>query len=528
VREFNGEWAFAIWDTRNRRLFASRDRMGVRPLFYSMLRGSFLFGSEVKAVLAHPRMPRRIDLDGLDQVFTFWCNLPSHTVFEGVAELPPGHTMSVQDGRIDIRRYWELDYAAPGRAAERNEHELAERLVQLLADATRIRLRADVPVGVYLSGGLDSSLIAALARQCAPAPLHTFSVAFDDPQFDESAHQREVANFLGAEHHEVRCTARDISAAFPDMVWHAERPLLRTAPAPLFLLSRLVRSSGHKVVLTGEGADEILGGYDIYKEAKVRRYCAARPDSPRRMQLFRKLYPYLPRLQAQSPAYLQAAFQTRPELLSSPFFSHLPRWESTSALKLFYSEDTRAALAGRDRYGQLLDVLPQRYAQWDPFCQVQYLESSGLLPGYILSSQGDRVSMAHAVESRFPYLDPRVVELAGTLAPRLKMRALNEKYLLKRGARQLVPASVLRRPKQPYRAPDAASFFGDAGAEYVEALLAPEQLRRDGLFHAGAVGKLLDKLRHGRAVSLRDNMALVGILSTQILMHQFIDRRAEG
>jgi asparagine synthase (glutamine-hydrolysing) len=526
VRDFNGEWAFAIWDARERKLFASRDRMGVRPLFYSMQRGTFLFGSEMKAVLAHPRVPRRLDVKGLDEVFTFWCNVAPRTVFDGIAELSPGHSLSLRDGRIDIRRYWDLDYPLPGCRSEQDEGELAERLLALLSDATRLRLRADVPVGVYLSGGLDSSVIAALARRCNSAPLHTFSVAFDDPQFDESVYQQQVARFLGCEHHEVRCTAQDISAVFPQMVWHAERPLLRTAPAPLFLLSRLVRSQGHKVVLTGEGADEILGGYDTCKETKVRRYCAARPDSRRRALLFRRLYPYLPAMQAQSPPLLEAAFRTRPDLLSSPFFSHLPRWDAACSLKAFYSDEMREALAGRDPYRELSSSLPARYDQWEPFCQAQYLESSGLLPGYILSSQGDRASMAHAVETRFPYLDTRVVELAGALPSRLKMRVLNEKYLLKRSAQGLVPLSVLGRPKQPYRPPDASSFFNDREPEYLAALLAPEQIRRDGLFHPAAVSRLVETLRRGESTNFRDNMALVGILSTQLLKHQF-ERRAE-
>lgn len=525
VLDLNGQWAFAIWDANRRRLFASRDRIGVRPFYYGVVDGAFVFASEVKAILAHPRARRRLDLAGLDQIFTFWCNVPPRTVFEGIFELPPGHSLTVEDGKIDVRPYCRANYPlAAGPLPAGAEQDYVERLRELLIDATRLRLRADVPVGAYLSGGLDSSLIAALIRRFSDAPLKTFSVAFDDPEFDESVHQREVARFLGADHCEIRCTEADIQQAFPSVIWHAEKPILRTAPAPLFLLSRAVRDSGYKVVLTGEGADEMLGGYDIFKEAKVRRFCAARPASRRRPLLLKRLYPYLPQLQAQSPAYLQAFFRTNAESIASPFFSHLPRWELTSKIKHFYSEDVRRTLAADDRYGELEANLPERYLQWDGFCQAQHLEASYLLPGYILSSQGDRVAMAHAVEGRFPFLDHRVVEFACAIPPRLKMKVLEEKYILKRCAQDLIPPAVSRRPKQPYRAPDAKSFIGPRAPEYVRALLAPDELRRGGLFHAPAVMSLVDKVRRGATVGARDNMALIGILSTQLVVNQFIDR----
>jgi asparagine synthase (glutamine-hydrolysing) len=316
------------------------------------------------------------------------------------------------------------------------------------------------------------------------------------------------------------------------VVWHAEKPILRSAPAPLYLLSKLVRESGYKVVLTGEGSDEIFGGYDLYKEAKIRRFCAAQPDSRLRPLLLKRLYPYLPGIQAQSTAYLRASFGADADSLASPFFSHLPRWQLTSKLKLFYSDELKSALGAADPYAQLRGQLPEDYASWDAFCQAQYLESTGLLPGYILSSQGDRVAMANAVEGRFPFLDHRVVELARSIPPRLKMRALNEKYILKRVARGLVPAEVLKRPKQPYRAPDARSFLGAGEPEYVKALLDPEQLRRDGLFNPNAVqvlvAKVRDSLRRGRGVGAKENMALMGILSTQLIANRFIERLAEA
>lgn len=528
VHDFNGQWAFAIWDATEQKLFLSRDRMGVRPLFYSTVDGAFLFASEVKSIFAHPRVPRKIDLVGLDQIFTFWVNLPPRTVFDGISELPPGHSLTIQNGAVKLRPYWRLDYSsAPLVHCAAEEQEYADRLLDLLIDATRIRLRADVAVGAYLSGGLDSSVVTALIHRFTDAPLKTFSVTFEDSEFDESAYQREVARFLGTEHHEVRCGYDDIGRVFPHVIWHAEKPILRTAPAPLFILSQLVRENGYKVVLTGEGSDEILGGYDIFKEAKIRRFWGVRPDSKLRPMLLKRLYPYFPKLQRQSPAYLKASFRVNAEDPSSPFFSHLPRWELTSKLKRFFSDEVQSQLRPEDRYAEMEACLPDRYRQWDGFCQAQYLEATYLLPGYILSSQGDRVAMAHSVEGRFPFLDYRVVELAASIPPRLKMKVLDEKYILKRCAKGLIPPAIKKRAKQPYRAPESKSFFDGGERDYVRALLAPEQIRKNGIFHPGAVQKLVEKVRRGQAIGFKDNMALASILSTQLVMDQFINRLAE-
>lgn len=525
VTRFNGQWSFAIWDGRKDELFLSRDRIGVRPLFYTEIPSAFLFGSEIKSILAHPQVSAQVDPRGLDQIFTTWAPTAPTTPFKGIMELPPGCSMTVARGKVTVWRYWSLDYApdAEGRSAE----SYAEQLLDLLMDATRIRLRADVPVGSYLSGGLDSTVIASLVRRLGHEKLETFSVAFADAAFDESSFQAEAVSALGTRHHQVRVSDNDIVDVFPDVVWHAERPMLRTAPAPLFLLSRLVREQGYKVVLTGEGADEMFGGYDIFKEAKVRRFWARQIDSRHRPKLLQKLYPYMQNLQSQPPAYLQAFFGVRPEDLADPAFSHRPRWDLTAKTKLFFSEGVKAELEGYDAAAELMAGMPAAYAGWDPFCQAQYLESAHLLPGYILSSQGDRMGMANSIEGRFPFLDVRVMEFAAQLPPRLKMKVLNEKYLLKLATGGIIPESIRRRPKQPYRAPDASSFFDAAAkadrAEWIADLTSPDRVARDGVFNPRAVAKLMDKARAGQVASTRDGMAVVGVLSTQIMIDRFVN-----
>ncbi len=528
VARFNGDWAFAIWDSRRRRLFLSRDRAGVRPLFYATTPGgSLVFGSEVKAVLCHPEIERSIDIEALDQVFTFWCTLAPKTLFTGVHELPPGHNMVFEAGRTRIWPYWQVAFDDTG--ARIDEKESAGELLELLTDATRLRLRSDVPVGAYLSGGLDSSVTTALVNHISGDRLRSFSVRFDDLEFDEGAWQGEVVQHLGTEHQSIGCSYDDIARVLPEVVRHAEKPILRTAPAPLFLLSQLVRDAGYKVVLTGEGADEFLGGYDIFKEAKIRRFWARAPQSRCRPLLLERPYPYMKNLHAQPEAWRRRFFRVDAADLDSPFFSHLPRWELTSWSKLFFSDELKSRLAAHDVQREARELLPRAYAGWDGMSQAQYLEATMLLPGYILSSQGDRMSMAHSVEGRFPFLDHRVIEFAVRLPPQLRMKALNEKYLLKRAAGHLVPESVSKRPKQPYRAPDAHSLFdpqsGRARCDFIDDLLSPSRLRNSGLFDAVAVGKLAEKARTGKVIGARDNMALVGILSTQLLIHQFIDTR---
>jgi asparagine synthase (glutamine-hydrolysing) len=526
VADVNGDWAFALWNSRSRTLLLSRDRMGVRPLYYAVAGRSLVFASEIKALFADPRVSRDIDPEALDDIFTVWSPLGSRTMFKAVRELPPGHSLTWRDGCLSLTRDWQPDFSRVERDALPDK-DAEEQLRTRLTEATRIRLRADVPVGSYLSGGLDSSIITALAaaerNRADASPLRTFSIGFDDAEFDERRYQREVAAATGTDHNELRCTAADIVRVFPDVVWHAETTLLRTAPAPLYLLARFVRERGSKVVLTGEGADEVFGGYNIFKEAKLRRMWSERGRSSRRVALVKRLYPHLPHLQRQSAALLQSFFHAAPEDLAHPCFSHLPRWSLTSRLKVFFSGPLRAALEGRDAIDEATAHLPERFASWDPLAQAQYLEMTHLLAGHLLSSQGDRMAMAHGVETRFPFLDPNVVSFGTSLPAALLLHGMHDKVLLRRLGRTLTPAPVWQRAKQPYRAPGANIFFGRARADYVDDLLAPAQIRRDGLFNPDAVTRLVRKFREGKAIGVKDDMALVGILSTQLVMHHFIN-----
>ena len=509
-----GQFAFALYDARLEQLLIVRDRFGVRPLFYAERDGSLFFASEVKALFATGEVPAAPDLAGLDEVFTFWAARAPRTVFAGVRQLEPGTLAVWRDGRLRHARYYDIAYPE----ARDEAPDALERLDALMRDSVRLRMRADVPVGAYLSGGLDSSITSALAAEMSPHTLRTFSISFADPTYDESGFQQIVARQLGSQHAVARITGDDVARVFPDVVRHTETPIVRTAPAPMYELARLTRAHGIKVVLTGEGADELFLGYDLFKETLVRLFCLRQPASKMRPRLFDRLYPYLEHSRG---GEMWRRFFLDAGSPSDPLFSHLPRFIVTARAKAFYSASMREALAGTDVLQELRDSLPSNFSGFSPANRAAYLELTTLLAPYLLSSQGERMGMAHGVEGRFPFLDHRLFELAAALPTGSKLRGLREKDILRRWAAAVVPADVLSRPKQPYRAPDAAAFFGAHRSEYVDDLLSDSAIRSAGYFEPAAVAGLLRRARAGRVSSFAENQAFVGILSTQLWHEQF-------
>lgn len=523
----NGQWAVAIWDRLSRRLVLARDPVGICPLFVRRVGDTVWFASEVKALFADPVVPRAIDPRGIDQTFTYWAPLAPITIFRGIDELRPGSWRSYGAiGGFDERVYWSPSFPARNSIREWNVDEATEALSDALATATRLRaVRSDVPVGCYLSGGLDSSLIARLGRTWCHESFTTFSLRFDDPEFDEHHFQQLMVSQLGSDHHEVVVRRADIAAVFPDVIRHTERPVLRSAPAPMFLLSRAVRAHGIKAVLTGEGADEALAGYDLFREAKIREFWARQPESTIRPLLFERIYPYLARSPRHARRMSHEFWRQGLELVGQPGFSHLLRWTTTSMLKRLLS-DTMLAEIARNPPPDHLASLPNDFTDWHSLSQAQYLEITTLLSPYLLSSQSDRMLMAHSVEGRFPYLDPNVLELCSQLPASFKLRHLDEKYLLKQVARDVLPSAILERKKQPYRAPDAVCFLGSHVPDYVTELLSETALAEAGIFEPRVVRKLVEKCQ--RAVtsssssvqlSNHDNMALMGVISTQLVYH---------
>ncbi len=523
LERLNGEFAFAVHDRRDHSLFLARDRFGIRPLFHALHGGDLHFASEVKAFAASGLVPMRPSPRGLDQVFTFWGARPPQTPFQDIFALEPGACATWRNGRLRTRKYYHLRFDEnPGPEPS----DAIERLGELMNDAVRLRMRSDVPVGGYLSGGLDSSITCALATRFSERPLETFSIGFEEPEFDESYFQGLVAEQVGSIQHDRVISGPEIARVFPEVIRHAETPVVRTAAAPLFLLSRFTQESGIKVVLTGEGADEVFLGYDLFKETRLRRFCLRQPSSVNRPRLFSRLYPYLPE-QGRKGEFWQRYFLTASEP-EDPLFSHMPRFVMSSWITEFYSAEQRDALGGWDARTALRDDLPDGFQRWSALNKAAWLEFETLLSGYLLSSQGDRMGMAHGVEGRVPFLDHRLFEFAAGLGASSKLRVLREKDILRRWARSVVPAPVEARAKQPYRAPDAEAFIGDgASIEYVADSLSPEALKGTGYFDPRAVDGLLRRVRSGRASGFRENQAFVAILFTQLWHDHFLAPQRE-
>jgi len=529
VQHLNGQFAIALWDATRHRLVLARDRAGIRPLYLAREAGRLWFASEPKALLAALPQCAALDPRGLAETLATWSPIEPHTIHRGIESLPPGHLLVREaDGRETLRRWWDWTFpdeadTSPSRFPMDVETATAE-LRALLVDAVRLQLRADVPVGAYLSGGLDSSGIVAMIRRFTDTPVRTFSVAFEDGEFDESEHQQAMVRHLGTDHTTLRCTRRDIGEAFPRLIRHTETPVLRTAPVPLMLLAGSVREHGYKVVLTGEGADEVFGGYDLFKEAKIRRFWARQPDSRLRPRLLERLYGYLPNSPVRNPAFAQTFFGQGMQHLHRPVFAHVPRWTTSQRALGLLSPELRAEIGAFDPHDAFEATLPAEIARWSPLARDQYVEARSLLSGYLLSSQGDRVAMANSIEGRVPYLDHRVIEFANRLPPSWKICGMTEKWLLRRALRDLLPDDILQRTKQPYRAPDSASFFFDGQPlDYVADLMSEASLREAGYFDAAAVGRLFDKCRAGRATGFADNQAFVGVLSTMLVHRNLRD-----
>lgn len=524
VRRFEGQWAFALWDPRDRTLWMSRDRVGICPLFFASLPGGQLaFASEAKALFASGLVTPALDAAGLKQTFQLWAPVAPRTSFEGVSLLPPAHTAKWRAGTLTLQRYWDLDFGVTPDPAD--APRLLEELGAVLERAVRLRLRADVPVAAYLSGGLDSSLLCALAQEQLGGTLRTFSVGFAHARFDERAHQATVAEQLRTEHRVVEMRDGDIGALVPGVIFHAEQAMMRSAPAPFLRLSGWVRDQGIKVVLTGEGSDEMFLGYDLFKETQVRQFWARQPASKYRPLLLRRLYPTLS-VSQQSVELLREFFGTGLEAPDALGFSHLVRWGNSGRILRFLAPEFAAQVAHEDPVASVLATVPEAVGKWRPLARAQYLEARTLLSGYLLSAQGDRMLLGNAVEGRFPFLDTGVMEFAARVPERLRLRGLDEKHLLKRFSRGRVPASILERSKFPYRAPIAGALVGPEAPTWARELLAPEAVAATGVFDARKVERLVAKLRApNSAESEADTMALFAVASTQLLAHHFLRPR---
>jgi asparagine synthase (glutamine-hydrolysing) len=539
VRDFVGQFAFAIFDPRDGALHLARDHTGIQPLYFAPLRGAnhknhdgarpdggLAFASEVKALFAGGHVVPAFDEVGLAQIYTLWAPVEPRTAFAGVSSLPAGCVATFKDGALDVRRYWDLPMDLAPSTMIDDEAEAETRLRDILDDAIRLRLRSDVPLGAYLSGGLDSSIVCALAQRQLGGTLHTFSVSFAHKKFDEGSFQQQVASALHTTHHIAHVGDEEIGAILPRMVRHTEQPTLRSAPAPFLQLSRFVRDHGVKVVLTGEGSDEFLLGYDLYKETRVRRFWARQPNSTLRPKLLARLYPYLD-LSKQGDSYLREVFGVGLSDPDQPAFSHLLRWNAGARISRFFSSSFLERTRAHDPVEAVVATMPDAVKRGTALQRAQWLEVHTLLAGYLISAQGDRMLMGNGVEGRFPFLDHRLIDLAQHIPEHRRLRGLDEKHVLKRLSRGLVPEAVLQRHKFPYRAPIAGALVGGAAAQWSAAVTSVEAVDALGVFDGHKVQKLKEKLERLVAdpearPSESDAMALTAIVTTQLLAREVL------
>lgn len=520
LSRLDGQFAFAFYDKQSRKLLLARDPFGERPLFYTTINGGIAFASEIKALFYSDCVPRSLSSAGLSMAYFAWTVPPEETCFEGIHQIPHGHFMEISATGISINRYYRLRCSVTSTAGDLEE--AAEQTRNVLDVSLQRRLRADIPVGTYMSGGLDSTIVTALARKHLPGELQTFSIEFNHGSFDESDWQRQAQRQLGTTHHALKISEADIASNFSDAIWHAETVQFRTALVPMLLLSRAVKEQGLKVVLTGEGADEAFLGYDIFKELVLRRQWSLFSSDAERLHALESIYHYLPGFDENSRRVMLGYFRRYLEVRTPGLFAHEARLANGQAA-LHLLQETESEEVLRER---LVEILRRHgRSDLDDIASAQALEYDMLLAGYLLSSQGDRMVAANGVEGRSPFLSTAVVDFANSLPIGYRLgNGFEEKLILKKAFEQIIPATITKRIKQPYRAPGASCFFGAGAPTWVTELLEPQHLMDVGVFNVDNALRIVEKIRKAslHQISARDDQAFILLLSTVLLWEQFI------
>lgn len=468
VKQLNGQFAFALYDRNNDCLILARDHFGVNPLFYTVVDGLFIFGSEIKAILEHPAAPRAVDLTGLDQVFSFPGLVSPRTMVRNVSSLKSGHRLTVRNSQVKVEEYWDLDYPKAGEISyDKPESYYVDELENLLFRSVKLRLQADVPVGFYLSGGLDSSLIAAAIGKVSNGNRrHSFSVGFTDKEICERPYQRLVARQVNSAHHEIMFDESEIIERLSSMIFHCECPVKETYNTCSMALSQAAARAGIKVILTGEGADEWFAGYVGY-----------RFDSFRARQA------------KKGAAELNGEGALREQVWGD---SNIVYEVDLTSLK---QQNTGLYSAHVNTYFDDFHCLNQELVRKDRLAgrhiihQRSYLDFKLRLADHLLSDHGDRMALANSVEARYPFLDKDLVEFATTVPPDLKLKGFTEKYILKRVAEKFIPKQIVDREKFGFHAP-GSPFLLKQNNEWINDLLSYDRIKRQGYFNPDTIETL--------------------------------------
>ncbi len=468
LNKLNGQFAFVIYDRKNRRLFLARDQFGINPLYYANVNGLFIFASEIKAILEHPQVERAVDLTGLDQTLSFPGLVSPRTMFKGIQSLKSGHYIIIENGEIAVREYWDLDYPLlRAGSIAKSEDEYVEELKELLTRSVEYRLQSDVPVGFYLSGGLDSSLIGALISRVAPGTRrHSFSIGFTDEHISETKHQKLMSEFTRSIHNEIMFDWSEIVERLSHMIYHCECPVRESYNTCSMALSAAAKNAGVKVVLTGEGADELFAGYVGYRFDRFR--------------------------DRESKGYdLETVLEDelRERLWGDKDFFYEKHHHALREVKqTLYSRRMNEMGSEFDCLKHDL-INKERLRGRHPVHQRSYLDFKLRLSDHLISDHGDRMTLANSVEGRYPFLDIDLVEFSTRIPPDLKLHNYIEKYILKRVARDLLPPEIVKREKFGFHAP-GSPYLLQQGIEWINDMVSHERIKRQGYFNPDVIDRL--------------------------------------
>jgi asparagine synthase (glutamine-hydrolysing) len=529
LRALRGMFAFAVWDARERRLLLARDRLGIKPLYWAQTADYLLFASEIKAIVASGLVEAQVDRDSLDDIFSLSYPCPPRTMFRGIWDLEPAHFATVRAGTPLERtqRYWRIPFPHRGEHRREKPADLETEFREALTRKVYDHLQADVRVGTYLSGGLDSAAISALVSEVTGDPPVTFSIGFSTAEHDERDFAMKMVGELASENHSIVCD-ETTAERFPEMIWHTELPLQFPLALPLMQLAATARGAGFPVVLTGEGVDEMMGGYDCFRGQKMRRVFDRPGLRSLRPYFYRQLYKWLRMPDGAVEKMLEV--QQRPiEAVQGEFSGVYPAWYDNWQI-MDVDRDLLLSPDGRDV--RAVDHAPSEYAALvrediqalDPLDAQLAVEMETRLPAWMLLI-GDRASMAHGVEARVPFLDDEIVEFVARVPPSLKMKGFTEKALLRGAMKGRLPDAIRRRQKRPFYTPLKEWFFSESAPDYVDELLSERAVRDAGLFAPEVVKKLRQDLAlvpHAHLMRFQLEWVLIQVLGAQLIDHLFI------
>ena len=510
VTHLNGQFAFALWDKARQRLLLARDRTGINPLYYWHRDGALVFGSELRAVVAHPDAPRELDLTAVDQYLTYEHIPVPRSIFKEIAKLPPGHILTLDRNGLKLHQYWDMDLAQSERAPVRSVDEWVEEFRATLTEAIGMELMSDVPLGVFLSGGIDSSTIAALMTEAGVSDVQSFSIAFDDPSFDESSHARLVARHLNTTHHERTVTETELLNLVPQLSDILDEPLGDSSFIPSYFLAQFAREHV-TVALGGDGGDELLAGYSTLQAHRLADTYNLLPGLLR-TKMLNPLAQRLPlsmnNISLDFKVKRFTAWADAPPIVRHHLW--LGSFSPADKLSLLRPEVREAAGSAT------FDLAADYYNHGDArksLNRILYMDMKLYLDTDILTKV-DRSSMANSLEVRVPFLNQIVLDFASRLPLNMKLRGFTRKYLLRKAVRDMIPASIIKRPKKGFNMP-VAKWFRSELRELLQDTLSEGAINRAGLFEYAAVQRLLDDHLQAR----RDNRKLLWTLLVFQLWH---------